>query len=66
MKRLWSLCGVLFVVLFTPYLLANPLIVSSQFKSQHTLNVEYTLDPITQQQAFSNANVKWLKTEVKP
>ncbi|WP_217875302.1 sensor domain-containing diguanylate cyclase [Pseudoalteromonas shioyasakiensis] len=59
MKRLWSLCGVLFVFLFTPYLLANPLIVSSQFKSQHTLNVEYTLDPITQQQAFSNANVKW-------
>ncbi len=59
MKRLWPLCGVLFVVLFTPKLLAKPIIVSSQFKSQHALNVEYTLDPITLQHVLSDNSVAW-------
>ena len=59
MKRLWSLCGLLFVVFFTPYLLANSITVGPHFKSLHSLNVEYTLDPVTKQQALTNHNVSW-------
>ncbi|MCP4588463.1 diguanylate cyclase [Pseudoalteromonas sp.] len=61
MKRLWSLCGVLFAVVFTPCLLANPITVSPHFKSLHSLDVEYTLDPITKQQAFTSDAVPWQK-----
>ncbi|WP_199524483.1 diguanylate cyclase [Pseudoalteromonas sp. bablab_jr011] len=63
MKRLWSLCGVLFVVLFSHYLKANPIAVSSHFKSQQIINVEYTLEPITQQQAFISKDIDWQKNQ---
>lgn len=63
MTRLWSLCSVLFVVLFSPYLVANPINVGIDFKSQQLLNVEYTLAPSTEQQILNNNQIEWLDSD---